>query len=160
MVRILCASLLALSIPGAARASAKPACRVALAPPTDSVNVVVRGRRLSLERMDRPPQEIRVHPFGADAVLAAWAGRSSDGPYGSSTLWKIPCKAGPAEPILHVEGADFGHSALSPDGGILLFTGREGIERLDLTSRTPRRLTNPPALAHCDLNDTPRARGA
>jgi hypothetical protein len=158
MVRILCASLLALSIPGAARASAKPACRVALAPATDSVNVVVRGRRLSLERMDRPPQEIRVYPFGADAVLIAWAGRSSRGPYGSSTLWKIPCKTGPAESFLHVEGADFGHSALSADGRSLLFTGREGIESIELTSRKRQRLTDPPALAHCDLNDTPRAR--
>jgi hypothetical protein len=123
----------------------------------EEVRVKVHGREVSLGKPETRPQELVVHPAGPNLVLVAYTGRNEHGPYGGSTLWQISCKDSRAEVMANVPDADFGHSALSPAGNELLFTGPDGIFALDLETRKSRRLTQAPDLAHCDTNDRPRA---
>lgn len=132
--------LVALAAP--ARGAPKPACAVVLSPAVpNEVHVNVAGRDVLLERTESAAVEARMFPAGAGAVLVSWAGRDEHGPLGSSSLWKVACKAGGAEVVAHHEGADFGHAALSPDAKSLFFSGPDGIYALDLARKTERRLT-------------------
>ena len=127
----------------ARRANAKAACKVDRLTSAEGLRVSVStdGRVLSLVPLDDPPQDLRVYLAGPDAVLVAYAGAGELGPYGSSTLWRIPCAAGAAEAVAHIAGADFGHAALSRDRRTLFFSGADGIFALDLESYQARRLT-------------------
>ncbi len=125
-------------------ATTRAACQVDRLTSAEGLRISVStdGRVLSLAPVDDPPQELRVHPAGPDAVLVAYAGAGEHGPYGSSTLWRIPCAAGPAEAVAHFDGSDFGHAALSRDRHTLFFTGADGIFALDLATYQARRLTH------------------
>lgn len=147
---ILLVSLLVVTAPNAY--ANQPACAASLGSPAgDVVRVSVGSREATLDHAVPYPDELRVYPAGASAVLVAYAARTEHGPTGSATLWRVACKAGAPEPIAHVEGADFGHSTLSPDGRTLLFTGPDGVFALDLTTRKTRRLTQA-ALDYCQRN--------
>ena len=146
------ASLLAMALltatAGTARAAPrtgkKPACQVDRLTSGEGLRVSVStdGRVLSLAPVDGPPQDLRVYAAEPDAVLVADAGTGEHGPYGSSTLWRIPCAQGAAaEAVAHIADADFGHAALSRDRRTLYFTGADGIFALDLAALQPRRLT-------------------
>src|SRR4029077_19656033 len=123
----------------------RPACTVQLEPPdprtrpAQEVRVRVRGHEVSLGKPDSFPAELAVHPAGPQGVFVAYAGTNGHGPSGSSTLWQISCVDGRAEVVARVPNADFGHSALSPDGRSLLYTGPDGIFALDLKTRQTRR---------------------
>src|SRR5882672_9486878 len=69
------------------------ACRIDRLTSTEGLRVSVSadGRVLALAPVDDPPQDLRVYPAGPDAVLVAYAGAGEHGPYGSNTLWRIPC---------------------------------------------------------------------
>src|SRR6266700_4186222 len=116
----------------------RPACKVQLvAPdprlwPTQEVRVKAGGREVSLGKVKSLPQDLVVHPAGADEVFVAYVGQNEHGPYGGDTLWQISCKAPRAEVFTRIQDADFGHSALSSDRKTLLFTGADGIFALDL----------------------------
>jgi hypothetical protein len=113
----------------------------------------VGGREVTLGQADRAPQELRVYPGGPDAVLVAHGGRDSQNvPYGSSTLWQVSCTRGAATTFVHVDGADFGHSALAPDTRTLFFTGPDGIFAIDLSTRAKRRVTRA-AVPYCRKNE-------
>jgi hypothetical protein len=145
------ASLLALALLCATAGTAlaqphagkKPACRVDRLTSGEGLRVSVStdGRVLSLAPLDGPPQDLRVYAAAPDAVLVAYAGSGEHGPFGSSTLWRIPCAQGAAEAVAHIADADFGHAALSHDRRTLYFTGADGIFALDLATFQPRRLT-------------------
>jgi hypothetical protein len=98
--------------------------------------------------------ELRVYPSGPEAILVVHVERDPTGPQGSSTLWRVPCAGGPAEPFVHIDHADFGHSALAADGRTLFFTGESGIFSLDLKKRTSRRLTRS-TFPDCSRNEVP-----
>jgi hypothetical protein len=141
---LLLALLLAASPALAAHRAPKPAaCQVDRLTAGEGLRVSVStdGRVLSLAPLDGPPQDLRVYAAGPDAVLVAYAGTGEHGPFGSSTLWRIPCAQGPAEAVAHIADADFGHAALSHDRRSLYFTGADGIFALDLATFQPRRLT-------------------
>jgi hypothetical protein len=141
----------------------RPACKVELEPfdehasPPREVRVRVHGHEVSLGKPESSVKELAVHPAGPHDVLVAYGGRDENGPRGASTLWQISCADGRAEIAAHVPNADFSHSALSPDGKSLLYTGPDGIFTFDIKTRQTRRVTQAPALAKCDLNDQPRA---
>jgi hypothetical protein len=126
------------------RIGKKAACRVDRLTSGEGLRVSVStdGRVLTLAPLDGPPQDLRVYAAGPDAVLVAYAGAGEHGPYGSSTLWRIPCAQGAAEPVAHIADADFGHAALARDRRTLYFTGADGIFALDLATFQPRRLTH------------------
>lgn len=143
---LIAVALLAVAAGGSAHARGagkKPGCQVDRLTSGEGLRVSIStdGRVLSLAPLDEPPQDLRVYPAGPDAVLVAYAGAGEHGPYGSSTLWRIPCAAGGAEAVAHIGGADFGHAALSRDRRTLFFTGEDGIFALDLTTFQARRLT-------------------
>jgi hypothetical protein len=127
----------------APRPGKKAACRVDRLTSAEGLRVSVStdGRVLSLAPLDGPPQDLRVYAAAPDAVLVAYAGTGEHGPYGSSTLWRIPCAQGGAEAVAHISDADFGHAALSHDRRTLYFSGADGIFALDLATFQPRRLT-------------------
>jgi hypothetical protein len=117
------------------------------------VALKVGGREVNLDRADGTPQELRVYPGGPSAVLVAYGGRDSQNvPHGTSTLWQVPCTARPPKAFVHVDGADFGHSALAPDTRTLFFTGPDGILAIDLATRAIRRVTHA-ALPYCRKNE-------
>ena len=157
---LLLAAALLVSAAGPARAGknarGKAACQIDRLTSAEGLRVSVSadGRVLSLAPLDDAPQDLRVYPAGPDAVLVAYAGASEHGPYGGSTLWRIPCAAGGAEAVAHVAGADFGHAALSRDRRTLFFTGADGIFALDLATYQTRRLTHA-ARDACDRNHVP-----
>jgi hypothetical protein len=140
---------------GAAGAGPLPACAIRLAPEggaggrAGGVRAVVgegKGEReITLDGGGGRAEALRLYPGDARAVLVAvvYAGGDRSEPAGSDTLWRVPCGAGaggPA-PVKRMAGADFGHSALSPDGRTLWFTGPDGVYALDLRTRKARRLT-------------------
>ncbi len=128
----------------AAHRAPKPvACRIDRLTAGEGLRVSVStdGRVLALAPVDEAPQDVRVYTAAPDAVLVAYTGAGEHGPYGSSTLWRIPCAAGAAEEVAHIAGADFGHAALSHDRRTLFFTGADGIFALDLGTFQARRLT-------------------
>lgn len=144
---------------GGARTS-RPACKVELVatdPSLWEVRIRVGTSELSLGTSNTLAQELVVYPAGPDAVLVAYASSNEHGPSGGPKLWRVTCTSPRAEVFACMQDADFGHSALSPDKRTLLFTGLDGIFSLDLQTRTTRRLTQAPPLAHCDLNDQPFA---
>jgi hypothetical protein len=114
---------------------------------------MVGSRQVTLGDEGGESDELRVYPSGPDAILVAVV-RGSDVPQGSSTLWRVPCGAGPPETFAQIERADFGHSALAADGRTLFFTGENGIFTLDLKTRNARRLTRP-TFPYCTKNDVP-----
>src|SRR2546422_5517000 len=141
------AAIVALLVVGSASAAPRQACKVELAASSGAVSAKVGGRHVSLDKVDGEPQELRIYPADSGAVLVAYASRGEHGPYGGDTLWRGPCKTGTPDPFAHLDGADFGHSLLSPDGRTLFFTAPDGILSLDVATRATMRLT-PAALSY------------
>ncbi len=133
--------------------SVRPACSVTLVASTPSTQQVSVGKHVvALEPIDGPPQELRVFPADSNSVLLAYTGRTDNGPYGSSTLWKVACKTALIEAFVQIAEADFGHAVLARDRRSVFFSGRDGIFALDLASRRTKRLTMA-ASDDCAKND-------
>ena len=142
-------------VPTAPRLACEPELLAPPGPDAKASQLVLKvgSREVILTDADGTPQELRVYPGGPDAVLVGYGGRDSQNvPYGTPTLWRVPCTGGAAKAFAHVDGADFGHSVLGPDARTLFFTGPDGIFTLDLATQATRRVTRA-SLAYCRKNE-------
>jgi len=153
------------AVPLAAQAAPGLPCEPELVPAPEgqeaengSAKVKIGKRIVRLDTLsDVRVWDLRAFPADASSVLVALVYEDSqmEEPRGSDALWRIRCKSSkPPARVVQVEGADFGHSQLAPDGKTLYYTGPEGVAALDFRTWKSRRITRAVSTVCAEMGGT------